>query len=97
MTDEPLLDELTKILSAVRFGDVEVTFQRHEGKTASLVINAAQKHRFETTEAALRFILEAIKVDRDKRFSGTRSFSVVFNQGEVTRVVQQGYERLTST
>jgi hypothetical protein len=88
-------DELTKILNDVQFGDVEVTFNRHQGKTISMVINAAQKHRFETTAAALRFILEAIKIDCDKSYSGTRSFSVVFNQGEVTRVVQQGYERIT--
>lgn len=95
MASDPLAEELAKILAAVQFGDVEVTFNRHQGKTVSLVVNAAQKHKFDATADALRFILESIKLDCDRDYSGTRSFSVVFNQGSVTRVVQQGYERLT--
>jgi hypothetical protein len=83
------LDDISKLIEEVDFGDVMVTVKRHTKKTHQVIVHAYESHKPKDNANAAAIIMQVIKDASDENFSGSLSFTVVMNRGKTTRLIKQ--------
>jgi hypothetical protein len=83
------LEDLSKIIEDVEYGDVMVTVKRHTKKTHQIIIHAFESHKPSDNANAAAIIMQVIKEATNANYTGSLSFTVVLNKGKVTRLIKQ--------
>ena len=83
------LDDIEALIEGVDFGDIMVTVKRHTKKTHQVIIHAYESHKPRDNAQAAAIIMQIIKEAYEKQFSGSVSFTVVFNKGKISRLIKQ--------
>jgi hypothetical protein len=88
------LDDIQAMIEGVDFGDVMVTVKRHTKKTHQVIVHAYESHKPRDNAQAAAIIMQIIKDAYENKFSGSVSFTVVFNKGKVSRLIKQDNTQL---
>lgn len=91
----PIMLDIYREVEANQFGEINLSILTHRGQPVGLVINSFRHERFnegETTKAIER-VVAVIKKMVDTKETGTLSFTMVFNQGEVKELTHQYYDK----
>ena len=91
----PVITDIFREVQATQYGDVNLTITTHKGMPVGLVINSFRHERFIPGETSRAFerVLSIAKKMVDTKETGTLSFTLVFNQGEVKEVTHQFYDK----
>lgn len=85
------LTDINDLAEQVEFGEMQLTLKRHNGKTTSLVVNQADKLKFQSNSEAVAFMLSELKNLTESGGTASSSFTVMVKDGKIQSVIQQGY------
>lgn len=94
-TSLPIFLDINKEIQSTQFGDVNLTITTHRGVPVGMVVSSFRHERFaegENSKAIERTIAIAKKMT-DSKETGTLSFTLVFNEGEIKEVTHQFYDK----
>ncbi len=85
--------DIDQLLEGVPFGELQLSIKRHGGRVVGLVVNTTKSEKFQhgNNSLAAAHVLQTLKDAAEVQTSGALTFTVTFNQGEITRIVRQGY------
>ena len=89
--------DIAKQIKETEYGDVNVIVTTHRGVPVGLVTSSFRHDKFhggQNTEA-LETILTTFKNMVDTKQTGSFTFTVVFNEGEVKEIINQYYDKKT--
>ena len=83
--------DIDQLLQDVPFGELQLSIKRHGGRVVGLVVNTTRSEKYDSNSQAAGAVLQMLKDASDEQVSGALTFTVTFNQGNISRVVKQGY------
>jgi hypothetical protein len=84
--------DIEQLLEGVPFGELQLSIKRHGGKVVGLVVNTTKSEKYAGNNSlAAAHVLQTLKDAAEVQMNGALTFTVTFNQGQITRIVRQGY------
>ena len=86
-----VLSDIARIIEAVPYGDVTLSFKTHSNMVTSLYTNesVAKNYKEKETHIAIADIVDQIKKIHENKESKTLSLTLVFTDGMIRKVVNQ--------
>ena len=91
----PMFLDIYREISATQFGEVNLTITAHRGVPVAIVTNSFRHEKFvpgENSQAVERAVA-IIKKMTDTKETGTLSFTLVFNEGQIKELTHQYYDK----
>ncbi len=91
----PMFLDVYREIQATQFGEINLSITIHRGIPVAIVTNSFRHERFAPGDnsKAMEKILAIAKKMVDTKETGTLSFTLVFNAGEVKEVTHQFYDK----
>lgn len=91
---DSIYKQLESYLSTIPHGEASFTVKRHRGQTTLIDIHAFESVKYDSNEAAAAQLLQLIKEYSEAKFTGNMTFTIAFREGEINRIIRQGFRRL---
>jgi hypothetical protein len=91
----PMFMDIYREIQATQFGEVNLTITTHRGIPVAIVTNSFRHERFAPGDnsKAMERVIAIAKHMTDTKETGTLSFTLVFNDGEIKEVTNQFYDK----
>lgn len=91
----PVFVDIEKEIQANPFSEINLSIVTHRGQPVGLVINSFRHERFTEgqTAQAIERTVTVIKKMVESHETGTLSFTMTFNDGQVKELVHQYYDK----
>ena len=83
------IDDIESLIEKVDFGDIMVTIKRHTKKTHQVIIHAYESNKPKDNAHGAEIIMQVIKEASKNNYSGSISFTIVMNKGNISRLIKQ--------
>lgn len=87
------IDDINEKLDNVPFGEIQLTIKKHHNRVSTVDFHQYESEKFPSNQEAVSHLLQLLKEMQDATQSGSLTFTVVFDKGDITRIVRQGYQR----
>lgn len=91
MTD--LQDRLIDYLQTIKFGSWQVAGKNYAGKTTVLDVFSEETVRYKDNIKALAQVIQMLKQNCEKQFSGSTTITVVYKNGDIKEISKQSIKR----
>jgi len=91
----PMFTDIWREVQATQFGEVSLTITTHRGIPVAIVTNSFRHEKFSPGDnsKAIERVIAIAKNMVDKKETGTLSFTLVFNEGQIKEVTNQFYDK----
>lgn len=87
------LKHIEESVNKIPYGEVSFTIKMHNGNPSTVDHHVYESESYKSNPEAVSAILNLLKGLQDEKQSGSFSFTVIYKEGDINRVVFQGYER----
>lgn len=89
----PLFIDLERRFEKTVYGSINPQITLHRGKPVSIIYNIFQETNPQDTTEAVKNINEMIAGGVKQKKNGQMSFTVIFKEGKIIKVINQYYEQ----